>query len=158
MSDAGSEEGEGVEFFRLHFLFRFFARASDIADEHDVAEVSFTFFGDRGEVEVEEAVFGIEDFEVAADGAAVGLHEGGPVDAANDFIEGLALGFVWGGSEEAATGVVDEVDAAAGVEEEDAFLEGFKDFLEEAFFSNEAREKRLYFLGLDLVESGKDFI
>jgi hypothetical protein len=73
VGDSGSEEGEGVELFGFYFFCGFSADVGDITDKHDVAVVCFVFFlGDGGEVEVEVAIFGVEDFEVAADGASGG--------------------------------------------------------------------------------------
>ena len=85
------------------------------------------------------------------------MHEGAPIDAANDFIEGLSLGDFWSGAEEATSGVVDKADISGGFEEEDAFLESFEDFLQESLFPDETGEEGLNLSGFDLIESGDDF-
>lgn len=80
-----------------------------------------------------------------------------PFEAADDFFEVLTLRMLGGGAEEAAGGLVDEANLASFIKEEDAFSEGFEDFLEEAFFPDEAGKERLHFAGFDLIDPGEDF-
>ena len=158
MGHSGGQQGESVELFGLHFLFRLFAGPGDIPNQHDVPKVGFTFFGYRGEVEVQVAVFRVEDLEITTHRAAVGLHQVAPVNAADDFVQRFALGEFGRGSEKTTTGMVDEADSARGIEQEDALLEGFEDLLEETFFANQSGKKRLYFLRLDLIKPGENLI
>lgn len=88
MGDAGGEEGEGVELFGFEGFLVGFAGFGEVADEHDGAEVAglvVEFLDDGGEVEVEEAVFGVEDFEVAGEGGGLIAGEGFPVESADEF-------------------------------------------------------------------------
>lgn len=151
------EEGEGIELFGFELFFGFLSRVGEVADKHDVSEVGFIFVGDGGAVEVKEAVFGVEDFEVAVDGSAWGVEKGGPIDTANDLVEGLALGVFGGEAKELAGGVIDEANFEIGGEEEDSFLESLEDLLEESFLADESDEEGLKFAGVDLIESGEDF-
>ena len=68
--DPGGEQGEGVEFFGLEVFLGGAAGFGEVAHEHDGAEVAgaaFEVLDDGREVEVEEAVLGVVDFEVAGD-------------------------------------------------------------------------------------------
>lgn len=70
MGDASGEEGEGVEALGFDVFLGFRVAAGVVADEHDVAEGKFLVFRvvDGREVEIEHAVLGVEDFDVAGDG------------------------------------------------------------------------------------------
>ena len=111
--------------------------------------------GDGGEVEVEVAVFGVEDFEVAGDGFA-GAGDAFPIEAGNARHQQLADDFV-AEAEEFLGGGVDEGDAAFFIEDDDAFVEGFEDLLEEAFFPDEAGKELLGLGRIDAVEAGEEF-
>ena len=121
-------------------------------------DITVEWFGDGREVEVEEAVVGVEDFEVAADGLAAGADEAFPIEAADEGVEVAADGGFLIESEESAGGAVDEGDGAVGVEEEDAFLEGLEDAFEEALLAEEAIDEGLDLPGFEAVEAGDEFL
>ena len=160
--DAGGEEGEGVEFFGLEIFFGGAARFGEVAHEHDGAEMAggaFDIFDDGGKIEVEEAVLGVEDFEVAGDGGGVvASGEGVPVQSPHELGERLTGSGLGIETKEAGGGGVEEGDLAVGGENEDAFAEGFEDGLEEAFVAEEAIDEGLDLLGGQAVEAGKKFV
>ena len=59
--------------------------------------------------------------------------------------------------EELAGGAVEEHDFSLGIEDDQAFVKGFEDFLKEAFFLDESRDDVLDFAGFDLVEARDEF-
>lgn len=136
MGYPGGQQSECIELFGFNLLFRFFARASDISDQHDVSKVSLAFFSDRGEVKIQVSVFGIKNLKIPAHRPAVGVHQVGPIDAADDLVQGFALGLLGCGAKKPTPGMIDETDSPRGVEEENAFLKRFEDLLKEAFFAN----------------------
>lgn len=150
VGDAGGEHGEGADALALDFFLGQLARLGDVTDQHDEAERDFVVDGGDGEVEV--AIFGINDLQVAADHRA-GLQQFGPVQAAHalgEFLTHDLLGFQ---AEESAGGAVDVGDLAFGIEQDDAFLESLKDFLEEALVLEQIEHDVLEFARFQAIHA-----
>jgi hypothetical protein len=159
MGDAGGEQGQRVEALRFEGLLGFLAGGGEVADQHDPADGGGArFLGlDGGEVEVEVAVFRVEDLEVARDRFAR-LGERGPVESGDAAGERGARGLIGIDSEEAAGGAVDEGDLAVFIEHDDAFVERLEDLLEETLLADQAVEQLSRLGRVDPVDAGEEFV
>ena len=111
---------------------------------------------DRGQIEIEEAVFRIENLQVPADRAA-GLAQNLPVQSPDLRGQPFARGFFRIEPEKPAGRMVDEFDHPLRIENDDSFLQGFEDFLEEAFFADQAGDDLLDLTVFDAVQAGDEF-
>lgn len=99
---------------------------------------------DGCKVEIEKAVFRVKHLQISADGAA-GFAKGLPVESTDLRRKRLPVGFIEIKSEKVAGSLVDKSNEAVGVEKDDPFPEGFKDFFEESFFVDEPLDDLLDF-------------
>jgi hypothetical protein len=156
VGDACGEHGEGIQALAFELLLGAFPCLGDIADEHDKAHGGILVL-DGGDVEVQEAVFGIKDLHVAADDGA-GCHHAVPVQAANALGEALADDGIFFHAEELAGGTVHIGDLAFGIEEDDAFLKRLEDLFQEAFFTQQLQHDALHLAGFEAVHAFDELI
>ena len=145
MCHACGEQREGVEALAFQCLLGLLAAGGEIAYQHDifwqrVVRVPVT---DRCDVEIEVAVFGIKDLDVAAYGFG-GLHERVQWDQ-QVAAETGPDGTVRMEAEKPAGRLVDERDDAVSIKEDHAFAESFENLFEQSFLADQAGEELLCF-------------
>lgn len=153
--DAGCEHGEGADALTLDFFFGQLAGLGDVADEHDEAERNFIIDGGDGEIEV--AIFGIDDFEVAADDGTR-LEELRPVETAHASGEFLTDDLLSLEAEESAGCAVDVGDLALGIEQDDAFLQGLEDFFQETLVFEQVQHHVLELARLQAIHAFDELV
>lgn len=161
MSNARREQSEGVEFFTFDRFGRLTAGLGDVPDEHHVSQLldfSIQWLGDGGEVEVEEAIVGVEDFEVAVDRLATRTDEAFPIESPNEAVELAAHRSFRIEAKESAGRAVEKGNGAVRVEEEDSFLKRFEDLFQKPFLAQQAIHEGLDLPRFEPVQTGEEFL
>ena len=110
---------------------------------------------DGGEVEIQQAVLGVENLDVPRD-RLIGCAQGDILDAAylrRDFLSQRVRGIE---PEELAGGVVQEHDLAVRIEDDEAFLQRLEDIFQEALFLDQPGHDLLDLARLNAIDPGHE--
>src|SRR5438105_4407798 len=148
MRDSGGEQSQRIQALALNRFFRGATAFRDIAQDNGVADLVTYSVGlhifcamldyQRHDVEVDESIRWIENFEVARDWPATSGQRM-PVQTTHPLIELLANGVFGVQSEKLAGAIVHVGDFAAGIGDDDAFLNRVKNSFEESFFLRQSQ-------------------
>ena len=160
---AGGEELQGGDAFAFERFLRLAVTLGEIAHDQRVTGVLavsgfVVVLGEEGnDVEIEDAVGGMENLDIAGDDVAA-LGQFFPAQAADVFGERSSEGGGGIESEEHAGGIVHVDDRSGGVGDDDTFADGVEDGLEEALVTGQFDKEGFDFLRLDAAEAGEDFV
>ena len=159
----GGEELEGGDAFAFQRFLRGAVALGEVAhDEGVTGMLAVSGFvvvlgQKRNDIKIEDAVGGVENFDVAGhDFAALG--EFFPAQSADVFGQRTAEGGGGVESKEESGGIVHVNDRAGGVGDDDAFADGVEDGLEETFVAGQFDEEGFDVFRLDAAEAGEEFV
>src|SRR5438874_5086780 len=149
MRDSGREQSQGIEALTLNCFFGGATAFRDIAQDNGVADLvtcpvrlhiycSMLDY-QRNDVEVEETIRRIENFEIARDRPAASGQRM-PIQTTHPLVELLADRVLGVQSEKFTGALVHVSDFAAGIGHNDPFLDGVEDGFEESFFLRQSQQ------------------
>src|SRR5687767_4901727 len=135
VGDAGGEQSQGGESLGLDGFLGGGARRSDIAEDDRItdglaraalaAAAGRLFEADGDDIKIKEAMLGIEDLHVARDDL-IGFNQPMPLETANPLAQGRAFARFPFEPENFAGGVIEIIDAAIEIGDDDAFADGIE--------------------------------
>ena len=160
---AGGKELEGGYAFAFQRFLRGAVTLGEVAhDEGVTGMLAVSGFvvvlgEERDDIKIEDAVGGVEDFDVTGDHFAA-LSQFFPTQAADVLGERTAERGGGVEAEEESGGIVHVDDRAGGVGDNDAFADGVEDGLEEAFVAGQLDKESFDVFRLDAAEAGEEFV
>ena len=112
---------------------------------------------ERNDIKIEDAMGGVEDFDVAGNHFAA-LGEFFPAESADVFGQGASKRGGGIEAEEEPGGIIHVDDRAGGVGDDDAFADGVENGLEEAFVAGQFDEEGFDVFRLNPAEAGEKFV
>ena len=155
MGHTCGKQSQSRDAFAFDLLFRQFAGKRDVSNKHGETHVFLLINGRH--IEVEVAIFRIENFQVPTHGPT-SFHQFIPIKASQTFSELLPDNFFLLQPEQNTGGSINISNIPLRIEENDAFLQGFEDLLKEAFFLNEPMKIPLDIRWFHAVHAFEDLV